>query len=108
MNPDLELGSVPWSDSSSGELINLGCDHRGFSDAYDKRFRNKPKLVDANSPQAGMWTGMEVINDPSQILYGKRDGLLEAPQVANELWLRWIEMRPIMSRHKPWSDAKQQ
>ncbi len=54
-----------------------------------------------------MWTGMEVINDPSHIV-GKRDGLLEVAQRAMNFGLDGLMIETHNDPDKAWSDAKQQ
>jgi len=92
-------------------LYSVGIDklaaiHRGFSDSYDKRYRNKPNWSMPIHLKRE-WTGLEVINDPSHIV-GKRDGLLEVAQRAMNFGLDGLMIETHHDPDKAWSDAKQQ
>lgn len=106
MNPDLDLWIGALERFHAVGLTKLAAIHRGFSDAYDKRFRNKPNW---SMPMhlKRVWTGMEVINDPSHIV-GKRDGILEISQKAMNFGLDGLMIETHHDPDKAWSDAKQQ
>jgi chorismate mutase len=106
MNPDLELWIGALERFHAVGIDKLAAIHRGFSDAYDKRFRNKPNWSMPIHLKR-MWTGMEVINDPSHIV-GKRDGLLEVAQRAMNFGLDGLMIETHHDPDKAWSDAKQQ
>ncbi len=106
MNPDLDLWMGALERFQAVGLDKLAAIHRGFSDAYDKRFRNKPNW---SMPMhlKRLWTGMEVINDPSHIV-GKRDGILEISQKAMNFGLDGLMIETHHDPDNAWSDAKQQ
>lgn len=106
MNPDLDLWIGALERFHAVGLTKLAAIHRGFSDSYDKRFRNKPNW---SMPMhlKRVWTGMEVINDPSHIV-GKRDGILEVSQKAMNFGLDGLMIETHHDPDNAWSDAKQQ
>ncbi|MEP0711646.1 chorismate mutase [Algoriphagus sp.] len=106
MNPDLDLWIGALERFHAVGLTKIAAIHRGFSDAYDKRFRNKPNW---SMPMhlKRVWTGMEVINDPSHIV-GKRDGILEVSQKAMNFGLDGLMIETHHDPDNAWSDAKQQ
>lgn len=106
MNPDLDLWMGALERFHAVGLTKLAAIHRGFSDAYDKRFRNKPNW---SMPMhlKRVWTGMEVINDPSHIV-GRRDGILEISQKAMNFGLDGLMIETHHDPDNAWSDAKQQ
>jgi chorismate mutase len=106
MNPDLELWMGALERMYAVGITKLAAIHRGFSDAYDKRYRNKPNWSMPIHLKRE-WTGMEVINDPSHIV-GRRDGLLEVAQSAMNFGLDGLMIETHHDPDKAWSDAKQQ
>ncbi len=106
MNPDLDLWMGAIERMHAVGIEKLAAIHRGFSDAYDKRFRNKPNW---SMPMhlKRKWEGMEVINDPSHIV-GKRDGILEVSQRAINFGLDGLMIETHHDPDNAWSDAKQQ
>ena len=106
MNPDLELWMGALERMYAVGITKLAAIHRGFSDAYDKRYRNKPNWSMPIHLKRE-WKGMEVINDPSHIV-GRRDGLLEVAQRAMNFGLDGLMIETHHDPDKAWSDAKQQ
>ncbi|WP_439474372.1 chorismate mutase [Algoriphagus formosus] len=106
MNPDLDLWIGALERMHAVGLDKLAAIHRGFSDAYDKRFRNKPNWSMPIHLKR-VWTGMEVINDPSHIV-GKRDGILDISQRAMNFGLDGLMIETHHDPDNAWSDAKQQ
>ncbi|HSJ69318.1 MAG TPA: chorismate mutase [Anditalea sp.] len=106
MNPDLQLWIGALERLHSVGITKLAAIHRGFSDAYDKRFRNKPNWSMPIHLKRE-WKGMEVINDPSHIV-GNRAGILETSQRAINFGLDGLMIETHHDPDKAWSDAKQQ
>ncbi|WP_143960048.1 chorismate mutase [Litoribacter populi] len=106
MNPDLQLWIGALERLHAVGINKLAAIHRGFSDAYDKRFRNKPNWSMPIHLKRE-WKGMQVINDPSHIV-GKRDGILETSQRALNFGLDGLMIETHHDPDKAWSDAKQQ
>lgn len=106
MNPDLQLWIGALERMHAVGLNKLAAIHRGFSDSYDKRFRNKPNWSMPIHLKRE-WKGMEVINDPSHIV-GNREGILETAQRAINFGLDGLMIETHHDPDKAWSDAKQQ
>jgi len=106
MNPDLQLWIGALERLHAVGIHKLAAIHRGFSDSYDKRFRNKPNWSMPIHLKRE-WKGMEVINDPSHIV-GRRDGILEVAQRAINFGLDGLMIETHHDPDNAWSDAKQQ
>ncbi len=106
MNPDLELWRGALERLQAVGINKLAAIHRGFSDAYDKKFRNKPNWSMPIHLKR-IWPGMQVINDPSHIV-GNRAGLLETAQRAINFGLDGLMIETHHDPDNAWSDAKQQ
>ncbi|MGY6558316.1 MAG: chorismate mutase [Nitritalea sp.] len=106
MNPDLQLWIGALERFHAVGITKLAAIHRGFSDSYDKKFRNKPNWSMPIHLKRE-WKGMEVINDPSHIV-GKREGLLETAQRAINFGLDGLMIETHHNPEKAWSDAAQQ
>lgn len=106
VNPDLALWIGALERLHAVGIDKLAAIHRGFTDAYDTRFRNKPNWSMPIHLKREI-DGIQVINDPSHIC-GNRAGLQEVAQRALNFGLDGLM---IETHHKPdeaWSDAKQQ
>ena len=106
MNPDLELWRGALERLQAVGVNKLAAIHRGFSDAYDKKFRNKPNWSMPIHLKR-LWKGMQVINDPSHIV-GNRTGILETAQRAINFGLDGLMIETHHDPDNAWSDAKQQ
>jgi chorismate mutase len=106
MNPDLQLWIGALERLHAVGITKLAAIHRGFSDSYDKRFRNKPNWSMPIHLKRE-WKGMEVINDPSHIV-GNREGILETAQRAINFGLDGLMIETHHDPDNAWSDAKQQ
>ncbi|WP_375583812.1 chorismate mutase [Cyclobacterium xiamenense] len=106
MNPDLELWRGALERLQAVGVNKLAAIHRGFSDAYDKKFRNKPNWSMPIHLKR-LWKGMQVINDPSHIV-GNRTGILETAQRAINFGLDGLMIETHHDPDDAWSDAKQQ
>ena len=106
MNPDLQLWIGALERMHAVGINKLAAIHRGFSDSYDKRFRNKPNWSMPIHLKRE-WKGMEVINDPSHIV-GNREGILETSQRAINFGLDGLMIETHDDPVNAWSDAKQQ
>ena len=106
MNPDLELWRGALERLQAVGVNKLAAIHRGFSDAYDKKFRNKPNWSMPIHLKR-LWKGMQVINDPSHIV-GNRKGILETAQRAINFGLDGLMIETHHDPDNAWSDAKQQ
>jgi len=106
MNPDLQLWLGALERFHAVGITKLAAIHRGFSDAYENKFRNKPNWSMPIHLKRE-WRGMEVINDPSHIV-GKRDGILETSQRAINFGLDGLMIETHHDPDNAWSDAKQQ
>lgn len=106
MNPDLQLWIGALERLYAVGIHKLAAIHRGFSDSYDKRFRNKPNWSMPIHLKRE-WKGMEVINDPSHIV-GNREGILETAQRAINFGLDGLMIETHHDPDRAWSDAKQQ
>ncbi|MEX0883929.1 MAG: chorismate mutase, partial [Cyclobacteriaceae bacterium] len=106
MNPELELWRGALDRLQAVGVNKLAAIHRGFSDAYDKKFRNKPNWSMPIHLKR-IWKGMQVINDPSHIV-GNRTGILETAQRAINFGLDGLMIETHHDPDNAWSDAKQQ
>lgn len=106
MNPDLQLWLGALERFHKVGINKLAGIHRGFSDSYDKRFRNKPNWSMPIHLKRE-WPGMQVINDPSHIV-GNREGILETAQRAINFGLDGLMIETHHDPDNAWSDAKQQ
>jgi len=106
LNPDLQLWLGALERLESAGIRKLAAIHRGFADAYDKRFRNKPNWSLAIHLKRE-WPGMQVINDPSHIC-GNREMIQEVAQKAINFGLDGLMIETHPNPAKAWSDAAQQ
>ncbi len=106
LNPDLQLWLGALERLEAVGIRKLAAIHRGFADAYDKRFRNKPNWSMAIHLKRE-WPGMQVINDPSHIC-GKREMIQEIAQKAMNYGLDGLMIETHPNPDQAWSDAAQQ
>lgn len=106
VNPDLALWIGALERLNAVGIKKLAVIHRGFTDEYDKRYRNKPNWSMPIHLKREI-EGMQVINDPSHIC-GNRTGISEVAQRAINFGLDGLMIETHHDPDQAWSDAMQQ
>jgi len=106
INPDLALWLGGMERLEKAGITKLGAIHRGFSNAGEKIFRNRPQWqIAIDFKQAR--PDVPMINDPSHIC-GRRDLLSSVSQKAMDLNFDGLMIESHITPDEAWSDAKQQ
>lgn len=106
INPDLALWLGGMERLEKAGINKLGAIHRGFSNAGEKTFRNRPQwqiAIDFKQERPDV----PMINDPSHIC-GRRDLLAAVSQKAMDLNFDGLMIESHITPDEAWSDAKQQ
>lgn len=106
INPDLALWLGGIERMEKAGISKLGAIHRGFSNAGEKTFRNRPQWqipIDFKHERPEI----PMINDPSHIC-GRRDLLSSVSQKAMDLNFDGLMIESHVTPDDAWSDAKQQ
>jgi len=106
INPDLALWLGGVERLEKAGIKKLGAIHRGFSNAGEKIFRNRPQWqipIDFKQERPDL----PMINDPSHIC-GRRDLLASVSQKAMDLNFDGLMIESHITPDDAWSDAKQQ
>jgi len=106
INPDLALWLGGIERLQKAGLTKLGGIHRGFSNASEKIFRNRPQWQLAIDFKTAL-PELPLINDPSHIC-GRRDLLASVAQKATDLNFDGLMIESHITPDEAWSDAKQQ
>jgi chorismate mutase len=106
INPDLALWLGGVERLQKVGLTRLGGIHRGFSNASEKIFRNRPQWQLAIDFKTAL-PELPLINDPSHIC-GRRDLLSSVAQKATDLNFDGLMIESHITPDEAWSDAKQQ
>lgn len=106
INPDLALWLGGVERLQKAGLTRLGGIHRGFSNASEKIFRNRPQWQLAIDFKTAL-PELPLINDPSHIC-GRRDLLGAVAQKATDLNFDGLMIESHITPDEAWSDAKQQ
>ena len=106
INPDLQLWLGAFERLSKVGIKKLAAIHRGFSDPYEKRYRNKPEWSMPIHLKR-LIPGMRVICDPSHIC-GTREIIAPVSQRAINFGLDGLMIETHHDPDNAWSDAKQQ
>ena len=106
INPDLALWLGGVERLQKAGLTRLGGIHRGFSNASEKIFRNRPQWQLAIDFKTAL-PELPLINDPSHIC-GRRDLLGSVAQKAIDLNFDGLMIESHITPDEAWSDAKQQ
>jgi chorismate mutase len=106
INPDLALWLGAIERFEKVGITRLGGIHRGFSNASEKVFRNRPQWQMAIDFKTEL-SQYPLINDPSHIC-GRRDLLSSVAQKAMDLNFDGLMIESHITPDEAWSDAKQQ
>ncbi len=106
INPDLQLWLGAFERLNKVGINKLAAIHRGFSDPYEKRYRNKPEWSMPIHLKR-MLPGISVICDPSHIC-GTREIIASVSQRAINFGLDGLMIETHHDPDNAWSDAKQQ
>lgn len=106
INPDLQLWLGAFERLSKVGINKLAAIHRGFSDPYEKRYRNKPEWSMPIHLKR-LIPGISVICDPSHIC-GTREIISPVSQRAVNFGLDGLMIETHHDPDNAWSDAKQQ
>jgi chorismate mutase len=106
INPDLALWLGAIERLEKVGITRLGGIHRGFSNASEKVFRNRPQWSMAIDFKTAL-PQYPLINDPSHIC-GRRDLLASVAQKAMDLNFDGLMIESHITPDEAWSDAKQQ
>ena len=106
INPDLALWLGAIERLEKVGITRLGGIHRGFSNASEKVFRNRPQWSMAIDFKTAL-PQYPLINDPSHIC-GRRDMLGSVAQKAMDLNFNGLMIESHITPDEAWSDAKQQ
>ena len=106
INPDLALWLGAIERLEKVGITRLGGIHRGFSNASEKVFRNRPQWSMAIDFKTAV-PQYPLINDPSHIC-GRRDMLGAVAQKAMDLNFDGLMIESHITPDEAWSDAKQQ
>jgi chorismate mutase len=106
INPDLALWMGAIERLEKVGVSRLGAIHRGFSNASEKVFRNRPQWQMAIDFKTEL-PQLPMINDPSHIC-GRRDLLASVAQKAMDLDFDGLMIESHITPDEAWSDAKQQ
>ena len=106
INPDLQLWLGAFERLNKVGIKKVAGIHRGFSDPYEKRYRNKPEWS-LPIHLKRMIPGLSVICDPSHIC-GAREIIGAVSQRAINFGLDGLMIETHHDPDKAWSDAKQQ
>ena len=106
INPDLALWLGGIERLQKVGIDKIGGIHRGFSNASEKVFRNRPQWQLAIDFKTAM-PELPLINDPSHIC-GRRDLLSSVAQKAMDLDFDGLMIESHITPDEAWSDAKQQ
>lgn len=106
INPDLALWIGGMERLQNAGLTQLAAIHRGFSNAGEKIYRNRPQWQIAIDFHSAM-PDIPMINDPSHIC-GRRDLLAKVAQKAMDLNFDGLIIESHINPDEAWSDAAQQ
>ena len=106
INPDLQLWLGALERLHKVGINKLAGIHRGFSDPYEKRYRNKPEWSMPIHLKR-LVPGLSVICDPSHIC-GTREIIASVSQRAINFGLDGLMIETHHDPDNAWSDAKQQ
>ena len=106
INPDLQLWLGAFERLSKVGIKKMAAIHRGFSDPYEKRYRNKPEWSMPIHLKR-MIPDISVICDPSHIC-GTREIIAPVCQRAINFGLDGLMIETHHDPDNAWSDAKQQ
>jgi chorismate mutase len=106
INPDLALWLGGMERLQNAGLRQLAAIHRGFSNAGEKIYRNRPQWQIAIDFKTAM-PDIPMINDPSHIC-GRRDLLARVAQKAMDLDFDGLIIESHITPDQAWSDAAQQ
>lgn len=106
INPDLQLWLGAIERLHKVGIDKIAAIHRGFSDPYEKRYRNKPEWSMPIHLKR-MLPGISVICDPSHIA-GSREIIASVSQRAINFGLDGLMIETHHDPDNAWSDAKQQ
>ncbi|MBO3700049.1 bifunctional 3-deoxy-7-phosphoheptulonate synthase/chorismate mutase type II [Roseivirga sp. E12] len=106
INPDLQLWLGAIERLNKVGINKIAGIHRGFSDPYEKRYRNKPEWSMPIHLKR-MLPGISVICDPSHIA-GTREIIASVSQRAINFGLDGLMIETHHDPDNAWSDAKQQ
>ena len=106
VHPDLQLWLGAFERLQKAGIKKLAGIHRGFSDPYEKKYRNKPEWS-LPIHLKRMVPGLSVICDPSHIC-GSRDIIASVSQRAINFGLDGLMIETHHQPDEAWSDAKQQ
>lgn len=106
INPDLQLWLGALERLNKVGIHKLAAIHRGFSDPYEKRYRNKPEWSMPIHLKR-LVNGISVICDPSHIS-GTREIIASVSQRAINFGLDGLMIETHHDPDNAWSDAKQQ
>lgn len=106
INPDLQLWLGAFERLNKVGITKLAGIHRGFSDPYEKRYRNKPEWS-LPIHLKRLLPGISVICDPSHIC-GTREIIASVSQRAINFGLDGLMIETHHDPDNAWSDAKQQ
>lgn len=106
INPDLQLWLGALERLSKVGITKMAAIHRGFSDPYEKRYRNKPEWSMPIHLKR-LIPGISVICDPSHIC-GTREIIGPVSQRAINFGLDGLMIETHHDPDNAWSDAKQQ
>ncbi len=106
INPDLQLWIGAIERLNKVGIKKVAGIHRGFSDPYEKRYRNKPEWSMPIHLKR-MLPGISVVCDPSHIC-GTREIIASVSQRAINFGLDGLMIETHHDPDNAWSDAKQQ
>lgn len=106
INPDLQLWLGAFERLNKVGITKMAGIHRGFSDPYEKRYRNKPEWSMPIHLKR-LIPGISVICDPSHIC-GTREIIAPVSQRAINFGLDGLMIETHNDPDNAWSDAKQQ
>lgn len=106
INPDLQLWIGAIERLQKAGIKKVAGIHRGFSDPYEKRYRNKPEWS-LPIHLKRLLPGISVICDPSHIC-GTREIIASVSQRAINFGLDGLMIETHHDPDQAWSDAQQQ
>lgn len=106
INPDLQLWLGAFERLNKVGITKMAGIHRGFSDPYEKRYRNKPEWSMPIHLKR-LIPGLSVVCDPSHIC-GTREIIGPVSQRAINFGLDGLMIETHHDPDNAWSDAKQQ